>query len=192
VASRQLLSRPDRQASILRAAATAFARAGYQATSMDDVAAHGGVTRLIVYRHFRSKEELYRAVLEQVSVRLASEFRLDLLERDRRGIGSRALLTVAREDPSGFVLLWRHAAREPEFAAYAAHQHGLAVLAAASLLAGSVDDGTGGRWVARAVVAWLVDAVLAWLDEGDPARDEDFLHLVSSGLAAMVHSWHAP
>jgi AcrR family transcriptional regulator len=189
VASRQLLSREDRQASILRAAATAFAHGGYDATSMDDVAAHSGVTRLIVYRHFGSKEELYRAVLEHVSGRLASEFHLDLVERDRH-IGSRALLTVAREDPSGFVLLGRHAAREPQFAAYAAHQHGLAVQAAASLLAGSVDDGTGGRWVARAVVAWLVDAVLAWLEEGEPARDADFLRLASSGLAAMVQSWH--
>jgi len=52
---RQLLSRADRQAQLLRAAATAFARAGFAATSMDDVAAEAGVTKLIVYRNFDSK-----------------------------------------------------------------------------------------------------------------------------------------
>ena len=41
---------------------------------MDDVARSAGVTRLIVYRIFTSKEELYRAVLEQVTTRLGEEF----------------------------------------------------------------------------------------------------------------------
>ncbi|MBA2625619.1 MAG: helix-turn-helix transcriptional regulator, partial [Acidimicrobiia bacterium] len=116
--TRQLLARADRAASIRRGAATAFARAGFAATSMEDVAAAAGITKLIVYRHYESKEELYRAVLVRVSARLAEEL-ADGLEHARRGAGVRALLTVAREDPDGFVLLWRHAAREPQFAAYA-------------------------------------------------------------------------
>jgi AcrR family transcriptional regulator len=33
---------------------------------MDDVAARCGVTKLIVYRHFASKEDLYRAILQHV------------------------------------------------------------------------------------------------------------------------------
>ena len=40
---------------------------------MDDVAAAAGITRLIVYRHFPSKEALYVAVLEGVRDRLAEE-----------------------------------------------------------------------------------------------------------------------
>jgi AcrR family transcriptional regulator len=41
---------------------------------MDDVAAEAGVTKLIVYRHFDSKEELYRSVLDGVNARIADEF----------------------------------------------------------------------------------------------------------------------
>jgi len=63
---------------------------------MEDVAAAGGVTRLILYRHFDSKGALYDAVLEQVSQRLAEAF----TERIRPGtlaIGAAtATLSVAR------------------------------------------------------------------------------------------------
>ena len=51
---------------VLQAAAEAFAHGGYAATSMEEIAAAAGITKLIVYRHFESKETLYRAVLEQV------------------------------------------------------------------------------------------------------------------------------
>jgi AcrR family transcriptional regulator len=46
--SRVLLDRPARRASILAAAAGAFAQRGFADTAMDDVAAAAGITRLIV------------------------------------------------------------------------------------------------------------------------------------------------
>src|SRR3954454_23407000 len=63
-----------RRQSILSAAADTFADRGFAATSMDDVAAAAGITRLVVYRHFESKEALYVAVLEAVSGRLHEAF----------------------------------------------------------------------------------------------------------------------
>jgi AcrR family transcriptional regulator len=63
-APRQLLDRAARREAIVRGAAAAFAEKGYAGTSMEDVAAAAGITKLIVYRHFSSKEELYDAVLE--------------------------------------------------------------------------------------------------------------------------------
>ncbi|MDQ3757621.1 MAG: TetR/AcrR family transcriptional regulator, partial [Actinomycetota bacterium] len=92
-ANRRLLARPERRAAILRAAATAFAQRGFAATSMEEVAAAAGITKLIVYRHFESKEELYRAVLEQVSSRMGEELLRALNAKDRRGFHVRAILT---------------------------------------------------------------------------------------------------
>src|SRR5262249_56720310 len=111
------LPRAARQEAILRGAARAFARAGYAATSMEDIAAASGITKLIVYRHFEGKEELYRAVLQQVFDRLAEEVVVGY-SRGEGGGGARSLLTVAREDPDGVQLLWRHATREPHIADY--------------------------------------------------------------------------
>ena len=173
----------------MRAAARAFADAGFAATSMEQVAAEAGVTKLIVYRHFDSKEDLYRAALERVSARLAEEFAAAAARRHRLGVAAPAFLTVAREDPAGFRLLWRHSAREPEFASYAGEFRALAVRAARALLADRLPDSTLHDWAAETVVAYLVEAVLNWLDHGDPGRDEEFLALTTASLQALVRSW---
>ena len=187
-APRVLLPRADRAASILRGAATAFARTGFAATSMEDVAAASGITKLIVYRHFESKEELYRAVLARVSDRLAENFAGALESERPGGVGARSMLATAREDPDGFVLLWRHAAREPQFADYAAGQRAQAVAVARSLREPEGDEAFE-RWAAEAIVSWLVEAVLSWLEVGDPTRDEEFLTRVADGLRAMRQVW---
>ena len=156
---------------------------------MEDVAAATGVTRLIVYRHFSSKEDLYRAVLERVSTRLTEEFVAGLERHERRGVGAVSLLTVAREDPNAFVLLWRHAAREPQFAGYAAEQRAVSVQAAHALVMNELGDEVLERWASESYVGWLVESVLAWLDVGDPGRDEEFLDLVLRGGRALRAAW---
>lgn len=190
--SRRLLPRPERRAAILRAAAVAFADKGFAGTSMEDVAAAAGITKLIVYRHFSSKEALYEAVLERVSTRLAEEFVARLGRTPPPGVGVRAMLAVAREDPAGFVLLWRHAAREPDFAEHAERIRRQAVRVAEAVPGiAALADSRRRAWAASLVVSWLVDAVLHWLEEGAPDRDEELVELVSRALPAMVAAWGA-
>jgi AcrR family transcriptional regulator len=193
-----LLARPERKEAILRAAASAFAHKGFSATSMEDVASAAGITKLIVYRHFDSKEALYEAVLERVSVRLAEEF-VAGIERAGgwRGVGVRTLLTVAREDPDGFVLLWRHAAREPQFADHAHRFREKAVaLARTALTRNPGNSGPGDRrlrqWQAELLMSYLVDAVLHWLEEGTAKRDEEMVELTTASMVAMVGAWSGP
>jgi AcrR family transcriptional regulator len=188
--TRTLLPRAERRDAILRAAATAFAHTGFAATSMEDVAAACGITKLIVYRHFGSKEELYRAVLEQVSQRQVQVF-LDNVLEGTAPLGLRTFLAVGREHPDGFVLLWRHAYREPQFAAYAEEFRDKAVDVARTPLAAVL----GGRptladWAPHALIDQMVSMVLAWLDHGDPAADDEFLATAGVGLRAMVAAMH--
>ena len=67
---RKLLPAPERRAALIQAAKDAFAERGFAATSMDDVAAAAGVSRLIVYRHFESKEDLYDVVVAEAAAML--------------------------------------------------------------------------------------------------------------------------
>jgi AcrR family transcriptional regulator len=188
--ARVLLPRAERQEAILRGAASAFAHSGYAATSMEDVAAASGITKLIVYRHFDSKEELYRAVLERVSDRLADEFLARMSRTDRRGIGARSMLVVAREDPDGFSLLFRHAVREPQFAEYAHSHRERALLATRTLLQPVLGhDRELLAWGTETIVSYMVEAVLNWLEFGDPARDDEMVELTTSGLHALVQAW---
>lgn len=184
------LSQRERRAQILRAAAVAFARGGFAVTSMEDVAGEAGVTRLIVYRHFASKEELYRAVLERVAERLRDEFRAGReAARDGYAFAVRSILTVAREDPAGFRLLTGHAVREPRFVSYHDAWWATAVDVARALLGDAVAAVPGREWAARTLVAFLVDAVDAWLEAGDPAADGAFVDRATAGMVAMVVAW---
>jgi AcrR family transcriptional regulator len=185
----KLLDRATRRESILQAAATAFAQEGFASTSMDAVAAEAGITRLILYRHFDSKEALYTAVLEQVYDRLQEESKVEI--EGRRAISAiRALLVVGRENPAALVLLWRHASREPQFAAYAEAFRTTTVAFARELLSAVGMSGRlRERWAAETLVSFVFDALLHWLEEGAPGRDEEFLDLMAASLPALVNAW---
>ena len=183
------MARPERQAAILRGAAAAFARSGFAATSMEDVAAACEVSKLLLYRHFDSKEELYRTILERVFHRMGEELEAGLRQAAVSGVGARTILTVAREDPDGFVLLWRHAAREPQFADYAHDQRELAVAAVRELMALKSGDETMDHWSAESAFGWLIEAVLTWLEFGDAGRDEEFVVRTTDALRAMRGAW---
>jgi AcrR family transcriptional regulator len=174
----------------MEAAAAAFARSGYAATSMEDVAAAAGVTKLIVYRHFGTKELLYRSVLEGVFTRQAELFLASMAAGLQAGGATSALLQTGRESPDGFRLLWRHATREPQFADYAHEFRDTAVQAARAvvepLLAAHYVE-----WAAQTLFDHIVDAVLNWLDHGDPARDAQFVALEAAAARATVAAWAA-
>ncbi len=185
----KLLDRTARRESILLAAATAFAQRGFAATSMDDVAAEAGITRLILYRHFDSKEALYTAVLQRVRDRFIEVF-TPSVEGQRALSAIRALLVVGRENPAAVVLLWRHAAREPQFAAYAEAVRARTVEFARTLLRGAGLSGRlRERWAAETLVSYVFDALLHWLEEGSPGRDDEFLALMAASLPALVTAW---
>jgi len=187
--TRVLLDAPTRRAAILAAAATAFAERGFAGTSMDDVAAAAGITRLIVYRHFGSKEELYAAVLQHVRDRLA--------EATGSGPGGRgenaavrALLVVARENPDAVFLLLRHAAREPQFAHYADEfREQVITLAERLMVDARAPARVRTRWAAETLVSFVFDALLNWIEDGDPGRDAEFLARVDASLPALVAAW---
>jgi AcrR family transcriptional regulator len=183
--SKLLLPRAERRAAILRGAALAFATSGFAETSMEHVGAACGVTKLIVYRHFGSKEELYREILEQVFDHLGVELRAELAQPTHAGLGPRTLLTVARQDPAAFTLLWRHAAREPQFASYAAELRAISVSVVRQLSQLDTGDELFDAWRAEALFGWLVETTLTWLEGGDPARDDAFVEQTSAGFRAL-------
>jgi AcrR family transcriptional regulator len=164
------LKRDERVASILTAAARAFGVAGFAATSMEDIAAEAGVTKLIIYRHFDSKQALYERVLDETRDRLAAALQF----RDRAPAPDMItqLLAAARAEPAAFTLLFRHAAREPQFAPYAAGFRDRALAAALRGLPGTVPEDLR-HWTAALSFSLVVDGIALWLENGSPDRDPD-------------------
>jgi AcrR family transcriptional regulator len=62
---RPRLSGNDRRSSILAAASSVFAEYGFDGAKSQQIAAAAGVSEALIYRHFTSKEALYRAVLRR-------------------------------------------------------------------------------------------------------------------------------
>lgn len=64
------IPRPQRELQMLEAAAVEFGRKGFEATSMDDIAAACGVTKPMLYNYFGSKDGLYAAMINQAGSHL--------------------------------------------------------------------------------------------------------------------------
>ena len=161
---RRLLPRAERREQILDAATRAFVRAGYSATSLEDVANEAGVDRVILYRHFASKADLYRSVLKRANARLtAATGSPEFTDTSVSGF-----IRAAAEDPDGFRLLFRQAAREPEFQQEAAAQRRGMTAVTRRALAGTIADPAWARWASNLVPTVAVEAVIAWLDAGQP------------------------
>jgi len=158
------LPRAERREQILAAATQVFARAGFAATSLDEVAAAAGISRAILYRHFDSKTDLYRAVLDRARRHLSdavgeppySEQIID------------DLVAAAAGDPAGFRLLFHHAGSEPQFRADTDLFGAEMVAMAYHHLASAIPDPGWARWAAHLAPTATIAAITAWLDADQP------------------------
>lgn len=62
---RARMPREQRRLQLLDVAASVFAERGYHAAAMDDIAEAAGVSKPVLYQHFPSKHELYRALVDR-------------------------------------------------------------------------------------------------------------------------------
>lgn len=181
------MPREARREQLLNAAAAAFLERGFDGTSMEVVADHAGVTRMLVYRHFESKSAIYRAVLGAAVDALREVFDPAVAGHEPGVAGQ--LLTAARARPDAFRLLWRHARHEPEFAADALAFRHVAVEFADALLAGTVPDAKRRHWSAVLIIDYLFDGICNHLDEGDEADDADLARHLFWGATGMISAW---
>jgi AcrR family transcriptional regulator len=160
------LPRAQRREQILAAATEAFARGGFAATSLEDIAAQAGITRVILYRHFDSKTELYQAVLDRMCARLDAH--VDEPVGGFTDASIDGLLQAAAESPAGFRLLFHHALREPEFKERIEKFRADITAAAYLQISALVPDETLARWAAQLAPVVAIEAITAWLDTGQP------------------------
>jgi len=183
------LRRAERREQITTAATRAFARTGFTATSLDDIAAEAGVSRVILYRHFDSKTHLYQAVLDRACIRLAET--VGTADYSEQTIPT--LLAAAGADPDGFRLLFRHAAREPDFHEMTDQLTTAATDIARRHITALVPDPRWAQWAGQLAPMLAIEAVIAWLDAGqpDPSRAaERIAHAINGVIQAAQLDCH--
>lgn len=80
---------------LLRNARIAFARSGYEATSVREIAKASGVDPALVAHHFGSKESLWTAVVERIALEAAPMIAKTGALRENAALGARARVEAA-------------------------------------------------------------------------------------------------
>ena len=105
--ARVRMSRDQRRQAILECATRQFARTGYANTTVNGIAAELGVTEPLIYKHFESKEALFREVFQRVA--------LFFVERITEVVGEGASPLATLRKIAHFY--YQHLDAHPEFAA---------------------------------------------------------------------------
>jgi AcrR family transcriptional regulator len=144
-ARRRKLPRADRERQMLQAAARIFARRGYHAASMDDIARDCGVTKPMLYAYFGSKDGLYLATVDRMGSAVVAAVEHLLGERDagrRLRLGVDVILQFIQQDRHGWAVLYAEGLGEGPVAKHVASYRDRIVHAAAVTLADAVPGRT--------------------------------------------------
>src|ERR1700722_12027430 len=76
------LTAEQRRQQLFSVALELFARRGYRATTMDDIAEAAGVTKPLVYQHFSSKRSLYLELVDSIANELLDAVREAVLRAE--------------------------------------------------------------------------------------------------------------
>ncbi len=97
-----------RRAQLVEVGRVVFAKRGYEATSVEELAERAKVSKPIVYEHFGGKEGLYAVIVDremEYVVRRISEAITTGTPRERVEQAALAFLTYVRDHPDGFAIL---------------------------------------------------------------------------------------
>ncbi|HZU74076.1 MAG TPA: TetR/AcrR family transcriptional regulator [Acidimicrobiales bacterium] len=172
--------RAARRERILRAALRCFARRGYHATTVDDIAAEAGVSKGAPYVYFESKEALFRALYETWECGLSDrlEAALARLEEGERRSPRRVLMAVV-------TAVGAHVAEQADLCRV------LIEARTQAAYVGTVAEVVRASWTgALSRMARLVEAGVAcgeWPPDTDP---ENQARLILAAIHGLMAEWH--
>jgi TetR/AcrR family fatty acid metabolism transcriptional regulator len=188
----------DKRRLILDAAVRVFARKGYHASRVGDIAEEAGVAHGLLYHYFRSKEELLETIFRETwrdvldAVRVVEE--TDETARERLAGVAKILLRAWRRDPDLVRVLVREVTRSTALQRRVG-EIDEAFAALERIIAGGQEDGEFRADVDPRMVSYvfygaveeiLTGWVLGQLDDGDEqiaAAEQTVIEVVCGGLA---------
>jgi AcrR family transcriptional regulator len=197
---RRRISGDERRESILQLTSRAFAERGYDGVRTAELAESAGVSEALIYQHFRTKAELYRAAVERSAdllqerlVRAAAPGP-PLEERLERGIA--AFFGFVSEPGNAWTVLTLNVS-DPELRAYQRELRARATGAIADLLA--LDERASRSGLARGQLEQLAEIMVGgaeslatWWAQHPKANQEELVSLlrafVWSGYDQLVGS----
>jgi AcrR family transcriptional regulator len=176
----------DRKDKILSEAARLFAEQGFHQTRMEQVAARLGVSKVILYRYFASKEDLVSSILKQVLRRIFEEFNQGPQGRTLR------VLNAVRENSDAYLMLLRHAPHDPDYGQYYDKlTDGFRATINREIMQSKHIANVSPQIVEVSIYMASIfgpRALVKWLEDGDQERDEEFVTWLAGSVQYFLDS----
>jgi AcrR family transcriptional regulator len=184
----------QRRQQLLEIGRELFAQKGFEATSIEELAARADVSKPVVYEHFGGKEGLYAVVVDREMQALLDRFNSalsapghprELLER-----AALVLLDYIEEDTDGFRVLTRDAPVTSGVGGFSSLIGEVArkvehILGRQFSVRG-YDDGLAELY-SQALVGMVALVGQWWLDSRSPGKHEVAAHLVNLAYNGLAH-----
>lgn len=181
----------QRREDFMRIAAAVFREHGLAGATMEQIAAAAGVTKVVLYRRFPSKDALILGIFAETLRRLKEQ---DASPWTGYGGGMRKALKAARSFEDGFILLVRHGDQQPAFRASHAVMRERTGRRLRALLWYPERSPPEDQRPAlldlslEPMISFCNDALAYWVEQGDPAKDEMFLRWCGQMMQAWRHN----
>ncbi|KPP81449.1 TetR/AcrR family transcriptional regulator [Erythrobacter sp. HL-111] len=187
--SRQAIdSRKERREKFLDAAAEVLAEQGLRDTTMDQIADHIDVSKVVLYRHFASKEDLIHSILERIAEKMLA---LDAQCDPHPARQGEATLQLARENRAAFIIICRDARNDPTYGAHYQQVHEAISSRLRELMLNEGVDSLIAHMCAETYTDTCLNGALNWLLHADPARDDEYGEWLAEGVLNMCRAWRA-
>lgn len=191
--SRVRMSAAQRREQLIAIGRQLFAERGFDATSIEEVAARAKVSKPVVYEHFGGKEGLYavvvdrevRALLDRITTALTAGHPRELLEQ-----AAMALLGYIEEETSGFRVLVRESPLMSGTATFSSVMNDVAhqvehILGAEFKSRGY--DPKLAELYSQALVGMVALTGRWWLEVRKPRKETVAAHLVNMAWNGLSH-----
>ena len=175
-----------------------FAEKGFEATSIEEIAARAGVSKPVVYEHFGGKEGLYAVVVDREMSELLDRLTSALSEGHPRKLveqAALALLTYIEEQTDGFRILSRDSPVAGATGTFSSLLNDIASQVEHILVEQFSARGLPHK--AAPMYAQMLVGMVAltgqwWLEERKPKREVVAAHLVNLGWNGLAHLEQRP
>ena len=198
--SRRRISGGERRESILALTSRAFAERGYDGVRTAELAKSAGVSEALIYQHFRTKAELYRAAVDRSADILEDRLQKAAGEgntvEDRLASVVDAFLEFVSDRSNAWRVLALHVS-DPELADYQRSLRARATDALAGLLAADARTARNGLTRAQLeqlseVIVGGAEALANWWSQNPRAERAELVSLLTafawSGFEQLVSS----
>jgi AcrR family transcriptional regulator len=183
----------ERRTQLLDVGRALFAEKGFEATSIEEIAARAGVSKPVVYEHFGGKEGLYAVVVDREMSDLLNRLTAALSEGHPRHLveqAALALLTYIEEQTDGFRILSRDSPVAGSGGTFSSLLNDIASQVEHILSREFATRGIATKLApmyAQMLVGMVALTGQWWLEERKPKREEVAAHLVNLGWNGLAH-----